>query len=133
GVWTPGLVPPELAPEGNSTTLISTGQPTQPVVDPLPVRALNSRPAIKATPRSERRRWAMLAGLLGTGVVLLSLLLALMLNGQRAALPRSPSSFPVSPTQSTGQTPAHTKTSGTVQPPSGQNTHDPPGAITISV
>jgi serine/threonine protein kinase len=133
GEWTPGLGPTELASERNPATTIPISQPAQPVVDPLPVRALNSRPAFIATPRSERRRWATLAGLLATGVVLLSLLLALMLNGQRSALPRSPSSFPVSPTQSTGQTPARARTSGTVQPSSGQHTHDPPGAITISV
>jgi serine/threonine protein kinase len=132
--WTPGLFPTELASEGNLTTLlISTSQPEQPVVDPLPVRAFNSRPALIDTPRSERRRLATLAGLLATGVVLLSLLLALMLNGQRSALPKSPSSFTVSPTQRTGQTPANTRISGTVQPSPGQNTHNAPGGMTINV
>jgi len=131
--WTPGLVPTELASEGNPTTLISTSQPEQPFVDPLPVRALNSRPAFIETPRSERRRLATLAGLLATGVVLLSLLLALMLNGQRSALPKSPSSFTVSPTQRTGQTPANTRVSRTVQPSPGQNTHNAPGGMTINV
>lgn len=133
GVWTPGLVPPELPSEGNPTMPISTEQSAQPVADPLPVSSLNSRPALIASPRSERRRWVWLAGLLATGVVLLSLLLALLLNGQRSALPKSPSTFTVSTIQRTVKTPANTRTGGTVQPSPGQQTSGAPGGITISV
>ncbi|HKV01146.1 MAG TPA: serine/threonine-protein kinase, partial [Ktedonobacteraceae bacterium] len=92
GEWTPGLVPTILAPERNPAP-IPTRQPAQPVVDSLPAHPLNSRPAFIAIPRSERRRWAPpLAGLLATGVLLLSFLLAVTLNGRRSVLPTSLSS-----------------------------------------
>ncbi len=133
GEWTPGLVPSALVQESNPATAIPTRQPTQTVVDPLPVGSLNSGPTFIATSLSERRRWAPLAGLLATGVVVLSLLLAMILNGKSFALPNSLSSFPIFPSRSTGQTPALTRTSRTIQPRSGPNTHDAPGAVTISV
>ena len=133
GEWTPGLVPSALVQESNPATAIPTRQPTQTVVDPLPVGSLNSGPTFIATSLSERRRWAPLAGLLATGVVVLSLLLAMILNGKSFALPNSLSSFPIFPSRSTGQTPALTRTSRTVQPRSGPNNHDAPGAVTISV
>jgi serine/threonine protein kinase len=134
GEWTPGLVPTILASERNLAAPIPTKHPAQPVVDPLPAHPLNSRPAFIAIPRSERRRWAPpLAGLLATGVLLLSLLLAVILNGQRFALPTSLSSSPVFPTRHPRQIPAPTRTDGTVRPASGPKTHAAPGAITISV
>jgi serine/threonine protein kinase len=133
GAWTPGSGLPDLALERTPAPPLPSGQAAQSDVDALPVGPGNSRPLFLATPHSERRRWALLAGLLATGVVLLSLLIALLLNGQRAALPGSLSSFPIFPTQSTGQTPAPTRTRGTVQPSSGQHTPDVPGGTTVSV
>jgi serine/threonine protein kinase len=133
GKWTPGLVPTLLASERDPAAPIPTRQPAQPVVDPLPAHPLNSRPAFIATPHSKRRRGAPLAGLLATGVLLLSLVLAVTLNGQRSALPTSLSSPPVLPTRHPRQIPAPTRTGGTTQPSPGPHTHDAPGSTTISV